>query len=259
MGVKMVPHCSSCNETVFKEKLDSDQPGADLILVVTQCSHVFVKAALAEWLQKKNTCAIDNAIITLQECRPIEDILEIFVKLYEKDSAFVRKCLEGMRDDQPEQMCSISHKEFLPIFLTSDHKLMHQECWHQENPDAKKETYPLSLDPQQIATITHKGIQTYPKLAELLPALPSSALAGLPEPSNPGKPPASSPRKPSKPISPGWIVTLAVAPIISLWAYAMNTRIYRNQNPLLFVLSIPVLLIIKSVSGIRFVLKRMFA
>jgi hypothetical protein len=257
MAVKMVPQCSDCNKTVFQEKLDSDKPGADLILVVTKCGHVFEQTCLQTWLQKSNICPIDNQPITFPECRPIENILEVFGALYKLDSTFVLKCLQEMLKDEPEQICSICHKEFLPIFLISSEKLMHQECWNQKNP--KAETRPISLVPQQIATISQKGIQTYPKLAKLLPALPSSALAGLPGPSDPGKPPASSPRKPSRSISPALIVTLAVAPIISLWAYAMNTRIYRNQNPLLFVLSIPVILVVKTFSALRFALKRMFA
>lgn len=257
MVVKMVPQCSDCNKTVFREKTDSGQPGGDLILVVTKCGHVFDKACLETWLQKNNICPIDNQPITFPECQPIENILGVFGALYKQHSTFVLRCLQETLKDDPDQMCAICHKEFLPIFLISDHELMHQECWNQKNPRA--ETHPISLVPQQIATISQKGIQTYPELANMLPALPSDSLAGLPGPSDPGKHPADSPRKPSRSISPALIVTLAVAPIISLWAYAMNTRIYRNQNPLLFVLSIPVILVVKTFSVLRFALKRMFA
>ncbi|MBS0648690.1 MAG: hypothetical protein JSS10_05645 [Verrucomicrobia bacterium] len=257
MAIKLVSECSHCHQTIFKEKLDSGQPGADLILVVTQCSHVFMQACLKECFAKKLECPLDHRQSSLQECRPIEDIAQVFSELHKKDSAFVLRRLQEMIKDEPEQMCSICHKEFLPIFLISADELMHPHCWKEKNPDVK--THPVSLVPQQIATITQKGIQTYPELAKLLPALPSSALAGLPGSSGPGKSPANSPRKPAKPISPAFIVMLAVAPIISLWAFAMNTRVYRNQNPLLFVLSTPVLLIVKIFSAVRFALKRMFA
>jgi len=71
-------------------------------------------------------------------------------------------------------------------------------------------------------------------------------------------PPKALPKEPYKPPSPDKVVFLAIILPISFWALAMNTRIYHNKSFVLFVLSIPALIIFKVLNFILNGLKAAF-
>lgn len=244
MGVKPVAHsitqCLHCDKPVFDDNI-----------IVTKCCHVFDKACLEGWLQRKKTCPLDQDTISLPECQPLQNYLQPFSEYYAEDETFVTSAL-SQKKDEVEQVCSICIKEFSAVYFIRESRcFMHQACWIELYP-TEKSAHP-SLYPQQIATVERKWVESgKPSKLPLpapLPALHSSVLA---------PPPAStSPRKPSKPMPGGIVALLAISPFVSIWAFLMNTRVY-PKNTFLFVLSIPVLLIRNIFSIASFLFKRIF-
>ncbi|HUD01647.1 MAG TPA: hypothetical protein VMR37_04930, partial [Rhabdochlamydiaceae bacterium] len=104
-------------------------------------------------------------------------------------------------------------------------RYMHDGCW--ETTAKKNATY-LDLSMHEVAKVGRQ----------------------LPEP--PKRPP-EPPRKPTSPLR--LFFFLIILPM-SVWALGMNSRLYRNKNPFLFVLSLPALLTFKVLSLILLGIKK---
>ncbi len=250
MAVKPVAHpidqCLHCKKSVVDN------------LTITTCDHIYHKTCLTDWFTRKKTCPIDQGDLSPELCKPLQ---VSFSMDSAEDEKFVSSTLPKNLDDEVEKVCSICTEEFAVYFIQENKRFMHQACWIELHPD-KKESPPPSWYPQQIATMERKWIESgRPSKLPLpapLPSLQQPLSAALPALHSNAMGPAGSPRVPSKPISPLALVLLAIAPVVSLWAYMMNTRIYKNSNPLLFVLSIPVLITLKILFFASFFFKRIF-
>jgi hypothetical protein len=238
MAVTPVAHpitqCLHCNGPVFDN------------LIVTKCEHIFHKTCLEDWFKHKQTCPFDQRVISLIDCTLFQISFSIDSAVDEK---FVTSTLLETLKIQAENACAICHEEFAVYFIQENKGFTHTKCWDEQHPN-ETSSHP-SLYPQQIATVERKWLESgrpskLPSPAAL-PALPSSAMG-----------PAQSPRKPSKPISTPLLALLAITPIVSIWAFLMNTRVYKNSNPFLFVLSIPALITLKILSFVSFLFKRIF-
>jgi hypothetical protein len=234
--------------------LHCDKPVFDDNIIVTKCCHVFDRACLEGWFQRKQTCPLDQDTISLPICQPLQNYLQPFSEYYAEDKPFVISTLPKSMEDQVEKVCSIcTEDEFAAVYFMGESKrFMHEACWINWIKLHPNETPSLTnLYPQQIATVERKWVESKKPsklpLPASHPALHSSVLA----------PPPPSPRKPPKPLPVGMVAFLAVSPVISIWAYFMNTRVY-PKNTFLFVLSIPVLLIRNIFSIASFLFKRIF-
>jgi len=237
-------------------------------LIVTKCNHIYCKACLEDWFRTKITCPLDNKDllpITDNNVRYKEEdnqadlnqdmqytsfklYLERFTYYIQNDFLMLQQKLaaekviklstcELLKEEkskltteqkEPDQ-CSICKESFHLYFITQDKnkkrigRFMHENCW-QKTVDDK--TVLLEISAVDVV-----------KFAQQLPA---------------------PKRKPARPISPVTIFFIAITLPISLWALATNTRIYHNKSPFRFVLSIPALIIFKSLSlflnGIRAIL-----
>lgn len=229
-------------------------------LTITTCHHIYHKTCLDGWFKRKKTCPFDQGVISPELCKPLQ---VSFSMNSAEDEKFVISTLPENLQDEIEKVCSICTEEFATVYFIQESKgFMHTACWIELHPkETSTSPHPIVL-PQQIATMERKWIESGRKAKQpsplpippskqppsaALPPVPSSAMGS-----------AESPRKFSKPISPLALVLLAIAPVISLWAYMMNTRIYKNSNPLLFVLSIPVLITLKILFFASFFFKRIF-
>ncbi|HEX2579160.1 MAG TPA: RING finger protein [Rhabdochlamydiaceae bacterium] len=170
------------------------------------------------------TYCIQNDFQTLKTKLAAEKIMKTWTcKLLKEENS---KQKTGQKEfDQ----CSICNESFQMYFITQDKdktrigRFMHEECWQETVDD---ETVLLEISAPDMV-----------KVAEQLPPKPT---------------------KPMKPISPITIFIVTIILPMSIWALAMNTRVYHNKSPFLFVLSIPALIIFKILSlfvnGIRIIL-----
>jgi hypothetical protein len=247
-------------------------------LIVTKCNHVFCRSCLAQWFLSKDknierTCPLDKKVLSLitpENVRNTDNDPRISVdstegmqytsfKLHlERFTYYIQKDLPTLKETLVnEKVMKISSCELLkgkpkpdsqesdedacPVCITRFPQLyfiiqdedqtrvgcfMHEDCW-QKTVDDKS----LILD---------ISVRDMAKVAELLP------------------PPKALPKKPSEPPSPVKVFFVAVILPMSLWALAMNTRIYHNKSFVLFVLSIPALIIFKALSLILNGLKAVF-
>jgi hypothetical protein len=135
--------------------------------------------------------------------------------------------------ESEEDQCAICHDHFPQMyFIIQDEdrtrvgRFMHEDCWQET---VNNESLLLDISVENLV-----------KVAEQLP------------------PPIELPPKPIKPASPIKVFFIAIILPVSIWALAMNTRIYHNKSAMLFALSIPALIILKVLSlflnGIKTVL-----
>lgn len=247
-------------------------------LIVTKCDHLFCKACLERWFVSKQICPLDNKILSpitrdnirqreedpeINEKNLVEGMQHCTFKLYlerftyyiQNDFSTLHKKLgdakamkiesceklkaekSRAKSDQQaseEDQCAICTDQFPQMyFITQDAdetrigRFMHDGCW-QGTVD--NNSVLLEISARDMAIV-----------ARQLPP--------------PGKQPAGGPIKPASPVK---VFFIAVILPISMWALMMNNRIYHNKSAMLFVLSIPALIIFKilslSLNGIRAIL-----
>jgi len=220
-------------------------------LIVTKYNRIFCRRCLEPWVNTKQTCPMDR-----NELSPITDknirkkdedpmihqnhslgmqytsfklFLERFVysiqtdlpalenKLTAKNLKLISSCKElkekTKSDSQEKVACSICLSSSRMYFILQDKdparvgRFLHEECL-KNIVDDKSRILDISTD----------------DMVEVAKELP---------------PPKEAPPSPAT----GFIV--AIIPPVSFWALAMNTRIYHNKSFVLFVLSIPALIIFK--------------
>lgn len=247
-------------------------------LIVTKCNHIFCRECLATWFSSKTkdierTCPLDNKVLSLitaenvrhkdEDEKITEDsnkgmqytsfqlYLERFIYYIQKDLPTLEKALtaekamkisscerlkENAKPDSQasnEDQCAVCIAPFPQMYFiiqdankTRIGRFMHENCW-QKIVDNNS----LILD---VST------RDMVKVAQRLP------------------PPQELPKEPFKPASPVKVFFATIILPMSIWALAMNTRIYHNKSFVLFVLSIPALIILKVLSLILNGLKAVF-
>ncbi len=246
-------------------------------LIVTKCNHVFCRACHSEWLLSQNedtgrVCPFDRKVlplITTENVREKDEDPEInqknttegmqytcfnlhlkrFIYYIQKDLSTLKDTLkaekvlkissctqlkEKAKSDAQKDECSTCYTVFPQMYFIIEDKdstrvghFMHDDCLQ-----AKK------IDDESL--ILEISVCNMVKAAALLP------------------PPKALPKEPYKPASPAKVFFLAIILPMSLWALAMNTRIYHNKSFVLFVLSIPALILFKILSFILNGLKAVF-
>jgi hypothetical protein len=227
-----------------------DKPNFDS-LTVTKCNHVFCKVDLDQWFKQKAIthcpdCRDENQPIKQNECIPFTAFLEriIYYAKHEPKTLEEKLISEKVnrvgtyklklesRTKSEEACCSICTAFPLPqlYFIMNDEnpaqvgRYMHDGCWET---GSKTATY-LDLSMHEVAKVGRQ----------------------LPEPP---KPPPPAPPKPTSPLK--LFFFLIILPM-SVWALGMNSRLYRNKNSFLFVLSLPALLTFKVLSLIFLGIKK---
>jgi hypothetical protein len=248
-------------------------------LIVTKCNHIFCRACLEEWFDNKHTCPLCNKVLSpitrgnvrqrkedpkineanlggevMQHCS-FKLYLERFTHYIQNDPLTLQGKLAAAKamkisscellkaekanvmpspKASEEDQCAICFKAFPQMyFITEDEdrdsvgRFMHEGCW-QATVDDKSVILEIST-PDMV------------KVAEQLP------------------PPRALPLEPIKPASPIKVFFVAIILPISMWALVMNPRIYHNKSFVLFVLSIPALIIFKILSLIVNGLKAVFS
>jgi hypothetical protein len=240
------------------EKLDYQD------LIVTKCSHIFCKACLGEWLDAKHTCPLCNKDLSpitnsnvrqrgkdpqINQDKLNEGMqhssfklhLERFTHYIQNDSSTLQEKLAAAKamkissceklkaekarakpdtKDAEEDQCAICHDPFPQMYFISQDadetrigRFMHDGCWQGTAAD-KSVLLEISA-PDMV------------KVSEQLSS------------------PREQPAGPIKPSSPVKVFFIAIILPVSIWALAMNNRIYHNKSAMLFVLSIPALIIFK--------------
>jgi hypothetical protein len=222
-------------------------------LIVTKCNHIFCRSCLQLWLLKDNKeCPLDRAPLLdmnteegKKEYTSFKTYLEKFsyyishdfLKLQEKLAAEkvlsiancqllkARKSSSEKKDvDESDDQCAICQEiPFQMYFITQDKDStkigchMHEDCWQSK---VDKDSIILDISVHDIV-----------KVSEQLPWPPKEYALG-----------------PIKPASPVRVFFVAIILPVSIWALAMNIRLYHNKNAFLYVLSIPALVIFKILS-----------
>jgi hypothetical protein len=246
------------------EKLDYQD------LIVTKCNHVFCRACLVQSLESKRSCPMDQkdlSLITPKNIREksedpridqtsinqgmqynsFKSLLEIFIyyiqnnysvleekltaekalkllscEMLKADKSKVKPNSQELEEDQCAICITVPFPQMYFIIKDKDPtrvgRFLHEDCWQKIVDD---KSLILEISARKMAIV-----------AEQLP---------LPE---------ALPKEPYKPASPAKVFFMAIILPMSLWALAMNTRIYHNKSFVLFVLSIPALIIFKTLSFI---------
>lgn len=251
-------------------------------LIVTKCNHLFCRACLSEWLVRKDkegkdrTCPLDNgilALITPDNVREKDEDPEInqtnltegmqyisfklhlerFIYHIQKDLSTLKKVLAS------EKVMKISSCEPLKVTPKADSKKSEKDqcstCLTSfpqmyfiiENKDSTSVGRFVHEDCLQDTKIDNKSLILNISASDMV-----KVAAQLP-------PPKALPKEPFKPPSPAKVFFVAIILPMSLWALAMNTRIYHNKSFVLFVLSIPALIIFKALNFILNGLKAVFS
>jgi hypothetical protein len=233
-------------------------------LIVTKCSHIFCTACLDRWFKTKHTCPLDQKALTPITAANIrskkEDAkidqnsdagrqygspdlyIKIFAYYIRNDFSTLKKvlatkirriaCSGLLKKESPVKKkpdkCSVCFEPFPSqiFFITSDKdrskigRFMHEDCW-QETVDNESEILDISV--KDLVEVAEK----------------------LPWP----------PKEPASPIK---VFFIAIALPISIWALAMNTRVYHNKNFVLYLLSIPAMILFKVLSLITSGIKAIF-
>ncbi len=206
-----------------------DEPNFDK-LTATKCSHVFCEVCIRQWIVEfnKKTCPSCVGIVGTNNNEPIKDLLArvtyyarhdlktLEEKLEHEKIYRVSSCqLKTEAKSQSDDSCAICHDSPIPYvyFIIKDKDPAN--VGHYVHKDCLKKV-------EQNSLIQDFSLPELSKVAQQLPWPP-----------------------PSKPTSPFRVIFLLIILPISVWALAMNSRIYRNNNIFLFVLSIPALLIFK--------------
>ncbi len=243
-------------------------------LIVTKCDHLFCKACLDQWFRSKQTCPLDNKILSpitaenvrqsgedpeINEANLVEGMQYSTFKLYlERFTYYIQNDFSTLQEklaaakamkiasceklkadkfrvksdskESEEDQCAICHDQFPQMyFITQDGdetrigRFMHDGCWQGTADDT---SVLLEISARDMAIVARQ--------------LPT-----------PGKQPgggAIRPAEPIKPASPIKVFFVAIILPISIWALAMNNRIYHNKSAMLFVLSIPALIVFKILS-----------
>ncbi len=248
-------------------------------LIVTKCSHIFCKECLEAWFKKaKHTCPLDQKAlipITADNVRSKEEDAKIdensvkgmqysclhlyieqfayyikndFPSLQDKLAAAnilrISSCQilkEGQAKKKPDQKesddsadsCSICTEPFPQMyFITRDKDpskighFMHEGCWQ------------ATVDNESV--ILDISVRDMVKIAGQLP------------------PPRELPPEPVTPASPIKVVFIIIVLPVSMWALAMNSRVYHNKSFILYVLSIPAMIIFMVLSFILNGIKAVF-
>lgn len=237
-------------------------------LIVTKCNHIFCKKCLAAWHTKEKkaekTCPTDRGVLThftydntrkkeenakihqksvagysspnlyirifayyirndyssLQKKLPVENIGRIA-------SCKIRKEFGRLEIDENDVPCIICNKQRPQMYFIIQDKdpskigrFMHEGCW-QETVDNESELLDIS-------------VLNMVKIAEKLPW------------------------PPKEPASPLKVFLIAIALPVSIWALAMNTRVYHNKSFALYLLSIPAMILFKLLSVMWNGLKAVF-
>lgn len=231
-------------------------------LIVTKCSHIFCKVCLESALATKKECPVCRGVLPgietvegREEYINFEPHLDRFTHYVSNDlstliekltAAKVEWCFQSCKDlkaaktknspakdgtkkEETDDHCSICLQiPFQMYFIIQDKigRHMHEGCW-QETVNDDDKLLPIS-------------VYDLVKVAKQLPA------------------PKELPPEPVKPTSPLKVVFVAVILPISIWALAMNARVYQNKSVFLYLLSVPALVIFKALSlllnGIKAVL-----
>jgi len=246
-------------------------------LIVTKCTHIFCRDCLEAWFRTKHTCPMDQKVlvpITSENVRNKEEDSEIneesnegmqysrlhlyierftfyikndFPVLQEKIAAKTilrngicrllkedrpKKSAEKESNDSDDQ-CVVCHVPFPQMyFITKDKdpykvgRFMHEDCWQD------------TVDNESV--ILDISVQDLVKVAQRLPS------------------PKELPPKPITPPSPIIVVFVIIVLPVSMWALAMNSRIYHNKSFSLYMLSLPAMIIFKMLSLILNGIKAVF-
>ncbi len=244
-------------------------------LIVTKCNHIFCKACLEDWFHTntKCICPLDNGVlspITNDNVKQKEEDPKIdgenlnvmeysSFKLYlERFTYYIKNDLSSLKEKltaektmklysceplkaanknadpkgSEEDQCSICSDPFQMYFIIEDEdqtrvgRFMHKDC--------------LGETVANKSVILDISVRDVFKVAEQLP------------------PPRALPPEPFKPASPIKVFFIAIILPMSIWALAMNSRVYHNRSFTLFVLSIPALIIFKIGSLLWNALKAVF-
>ena len=247
-------------------------------LIVTKCMHVFCRTCLEECLRDKPVCPLHNftalSPITTSNVRQRDEDPKIegkdlngmqytaFKLHLERFTYYIKNDFSALQDKlaaekvvakisscellkadkaskkagpngPQEDLCAICLKNFPRMYFiiqdddpTRVGRFMHDDCW-QKTVDEKSDILEISA-PDMV------------KVAEQL------------------HPPRALPPEPFKPPSPMKVFFLAIILPMSIWALATNSRVYYNKSFVLYVLSIPALLIFKVSSLLWSGLKAVF-
>ena len=237
----------------------STQSYRDLV-VVTQCNHIFCRECLKPTLEKNQTCPLcraavgqlsseDEAAEKKIESIPFKLFLEKFTHYIQNDFSTLQNKLIAKkilniktygervqaRPNPEDHTCSIClDMPFQMYFVIQDTHRDHVGCHlHGKNPmkkEGEKECLPsIELDPQ--SSILEITVEDLVKVTKELPEPRKQALWA-----------------PFKKIAPILVFVAVIVFPISIWALAMNTRVYQNQSSFLYVLSMPTLALVKMFS-----------
>ena len=226
-------------------------------LIVTKCCHVFCKACIKISVDAKQKCPncrtrIESAELekTLGEDGSFNLCFEKFTYYLCQDLSILQEkaktekvALKILRYqalekkiDKSDNWCPVCFEVPIPshlYFIVKDKepsqvgRYMHENC--------------LESKVDNDSSILDIEINDLVKVASKLPW-----------------PPKQPEQKPSQPTSPIIIFFAAILLPMSLWALAMNSRIYHNKSAVFFVLSIPALVILQIFSLILSGLKAVF-
>lgn len=250
------PHPSQCLAGCHKRDYHE--------LIVTKCNHVFCETCLKAWFREKQVCPLHTSYSLpgieteegLKEYTFFKEHLDRFTYYIQNDFSTLKdklaaekllsiaqcKLLKAARQkpekkdqDATEDQCSICTEiPFQMYFIIKDAnpnrigRHMHEDCW-QSTVDDQSEILDISV--RDLVKVSQK----------------------LPWPLKQPDP------QPSEPISPIKIFFLATIIPMSICAYAMNKeRISLDKSVVLFVLSIPALVILQIFSLLLSGLKAVF-
>lgn len=241
-------------------------------LIVTKCNHIFCRACLKGWFNQKHTCPLDN-----KQLSPIRDAN---IREKDEDPVINENSNEGMQytsfklhlerfiyyiqEDLPTLQKTLASEKVMKISSCS---LLKEKAKPNLEKDEKEECvmclapfpqlYFIIEDLTSVGRFIHEDCLQDTKIDNKSLILDISArdmvkvAAQLP-------PPKALPQEPFEPPSPVKVFFVAVILPVSIWALAMNTRIYHNKSFILYVLSIPAIIIFKGLSLILNGLKAVF-
>lgn len=243
------PHPSQC----LSGCEESDYQG----LIVTKCCHVFCEACIELSVKKKPKCPNCRDPIPPEQLEKLREESSSFKFCFDKFTYYLRHDFAKLKKiakiekvvlktfsyhtlerkkDTDDSSCSVCLAVPIPLhlyYIIEDKELskigryMHENC--------------LESKVDNDSRILDIEVNDFVKVAGKLPWPP--------------KQPDTQPTEPASPIK---IFFLAIILPMSIWALAMNSRIYNNKSAVLFVLSIPALIILQIFSLLLYGLKAVF-
>jgi hypothetical protein len=236
------------------EKLDY------LDLIIAKCRHVFCRACLEQWLENRQTCPMDQkalSLITNDNVRQREEDAKISDggMQYTSFKLYLERFTYYIQNDSPALQGKLAAAKATKI--TTCELLKAEKAKAKPNPKVSEEDQCAScLDPiPQMYFIIHDEDRTrigrfmhedcWQEIVDNKSVLLEISARDMVKVAEQLPPPPGVSPEPVTPISPVKVFFVAIILPASIWALAMNNRIYHNKNVVLYVLSIPALIIFK--------------